>query len=344
MKPRHFDKILDKCIDQMAAGRSISDCLKKYPKTRGLKQALMIVQTGLKLPKKQINVDKAIVWKTIQSQIHTQSVRSANLKQPSQEIFNNPFGAFRFAFSKTIFSLVTVIVIVGLVNVTAVAAKNSLPGQALYPVKKTVEKIELVLTVNEEKKTEKKIKHAGNRLYEAQQIVEENAGNENETLTEEESKVVEETITELVDTTKEIIEESKDNKALLEQVVELTEEQKEVLVEIEPKITGDSSKEIVGEAIESAADSKIEAEVNLALLEEEENPNTGDETATSTEEIIEADPEGEVEGTIIEIETSTSTEDIIEILGDPQASSTKIFIPFPNNETVSSTPEIIDLK
>lgn len=341
MRKIAFDKILDICIKMLVAGKSVSDCLKKYPKIRGLKQALAVAKIAVEIPKKSLTLDKNLIWNKIESGIKKSQeiIKTAATNSQAQ---TTPFGAFRLAFPKAIFTLATIVIIVGLVNATAVAAKNSLPGETLYPIKRTVEKVELVLTVNEEKKTEKKIKHAENRLYEAQQIVEQKAPEENETLTEEESKIVEKTITELVESTEEIASESENNKVLLEQVVLLTDEQEEILAEIKPKVTGET-KEVVEDAIVAASESKVEAEENLAALEEESaEKNSADETATSTEEIL----EGSAEGTVDENGSgATTTEDVLEVLGNPQASSTEILLPLSTNDSnTSSTLEIIDLR
>ena len=343
MSKLSFETILNRCANLLLSGRSVSYCLKMYPKIRGLKQALLIVEIAAKIPKKKPGLDKNKVWLTIQSKISEEKKELKNTA--ANHVSPAPFGGFRLAFSRSVFAVVTVVVIIGLINTTAVAAKNSLPGQTLYPVKRTVEKIELVLTVNDEKKTEKKIKHAENRLYEAQQIVEQNITAENETLTEEESKAVEETIAELVESTEEIANESENNKELLEQVVQLTDEQGEILAEIEPKVTGET-KIVVEGAIESASESKVEAEENLAELEKQKSENDPDNTATTTDETIE-DEEGEVKGETDENEeNATTTEEILEILGNPDASSTtEILLPFSSNDTdTSSTLEIIDLR
>src|SRR3990167_7434630 len=340
MSKLSFETTLDRCVNLLLSGRSISDCIKMYPRVRGLKQALLVAQRAINLPKKKLEFDKNKVWQTIQTKIREEKENVSDSNAVLKHANPSPIGGFRLAFSRSVFSLVTIMVIVGLVNATTVAAKNSLPGQTLYPVKKTVERVELVLTINDEKKTEKKIKNAGTRLYEAHQIVEQNSYGDSGELDEKQSKAVGETITALVNTTEEIANESEGNKGLLEKVVVLADKQEEILTAIETKTTGDT-KGVVEAAKKSASEKKVAAVENLAELEKQESEKNMEVTSTTTDENI----EGEVKGETDE-DTATTTDDKLEILGDPNASSTmEIIIPISSNNTnTSSTPEIIDLK
>jgi len=346
------DKIFNECIQLLRRGKSVLDCLKKYPKVRGLKGLLSIVQTGMDLPKKELTFDRRIIWNKIESKISTPN----QVERVTFQSRQNPFAAFRFAFPKTVIALIVVVVIAGLVNGTAVKAKNALPGQTLYPVKKTMEKAELVLTFNDEKKTEKKIRNASTRLQETQAIVEKNdipkSDNKDESsgdkatttedvlvLNEEEAKVVEETLAELSSATEEVAGESEGNKGLLKKIVKLSDEQEEFLSGLEPKLSG-NTKESVAQTRTVAKEKKERAEQNLFELEEQEK---AEDSATTTDELIE---DGKTEGSFDENKNiSTTTEEKVEILGEPTASSTEIFTPLTeNNGTLTSTPEIIDLR
>jgi hypothetical protein len=70
--------------------------------------------------------------------------------------------------------LVAILLIVGMSSGFSVAAQTSLPGQALYPVKRSLEKAELTLALSPVKETKVHIKHLNKRLEEIDKIVEEN--------------------------------------------------------------------------------------------------------------------------------------------------------------------------
>ena len=341
MSKLSFETILERCVNLLLSGRSISDCQKMYPNVRGLRQALQVAQLAINLPKKKMEFDKNKVWQTIQSKIKEEKAQQVDTETTSNHISPSPLGGFRLAFSRSVFSLVTVMVIIGLVNSTTVAAKNSLPGETLYPVKKTVEKVELVLTIDKEKKTEKKIKHASTRLQETKQILDNSVSENGDKLDEKESKAVEETISALVHKIEEITNESRDNAELLKKLVEiLADEQEQIITEVESQTSGDIQM-IVKEAKKNLLEKKLSAEETLIELEKKTSENNLELIPTSTEGIIDQKEDSE-EST--DDETPTSTDEKLEILGSPDTTSTKEIIEPTDNSNESSTPEIINLK
>lgn len=66
------------------------------------------------------------------------------------------------------------VVVLGSGGLTVSASRSSLPGNILYPVKLTSEKVQVGLTVNADKKTELQISHTEERLSEIEKILKSN--------------------------------------------------------------------------------------------------------------------------------------------------------------------------
>ncbi len=76
------------------------------------------------------------------------------------------------------------VVVLGSGGLTVSASRSSLPGNILYPVKLTSEKVQVGLTVNADKKTELQISHTEERLSEIEKIL-----NSNEQIEDKNKKI-----------------------------------------------------------------------------------------------------------------------------------------------------------
>lgn len=83
-----------------------------------------------------------------------------------------------FGVRITVGAIGSLLIIISLAMGTAVAALDSVPGQAIYPLKKIVENIELKLATNEEEQAALQIKFADKRLEELSQILEQSKAGE----------------------------------------------------------------------------------------------------------------------------------------------------------------------
>lgn len=334
-----FQRILDECAAYLKLGYSVNFCLKKYPKTKSLKQPLTTVKAALQIPKKSIVLDKNSVWNKISEKI-------SNKKEDFFKLFgkNSQFGVLKLAFSKNMLAIITIVMMISLLNSTAVAAQNSIPGETLYPIKRTVEKIQLTLTLNEVKKTEVRIKHAENRLTEVKAIIEKPTVPSDMAAEDQKAKAIESTITELVNATTQVADDSSTNKELLKKVVELTDKQELVLPGIEKKVEGETKK-AVSNAIDNAVETKSVAERNLAQLETPPSASTSNSTSTDSQIKGAGTTSTSTQGTFNRKANSpTSTDDTLKKYGDPEATSTNLEIPVQDNTAETTTPQIIELK
>lgn len=331
--PGKPEEILDECITLLRKEGSFETEKNPALKSPALLESLKIAKLAFNIPTKNPTLDQAAVWNRISSRLNPE----AQIQSPA-ESFIPSFEAFRLPVPRAVFAGILVVMAFWLISSTATAAQNSLPGQTLYAVKRTVEKIQLTLTVDEVKKTEIRIKHAENRLTEAKTIV--------DTSSTTDEKIVEQTLNDLKDTTAKVSNESSDNSGLLKKVVELTDKQESVLSDIENKVSGETKK-VAGEALDTALETKSAAVKNLVKLE---NPDTQTEsgTATTTEGGLngDKDPSSPTKnGGNLNEEQATTTDSAVKKLGSPSESSTVIITPdIQNFDKETTTPQILELK
>lgn len=306
---------------------------KRLPRSRALREILNVADLAWRIPTRQAVLDEDAVWARIAPRIAVATPRpqAVPLATPAARLLSG----FSFPIPKTAFAGILAVLMLWLVNSTAIAAQHSLPGQTLYPVKRTVEKIQLTLTLNDIKKTEIRIKHAETRLDEAKTIV--------DTSSSTDERIIEQTLNDLKSATAQVAGESSDNTNLLQKVVELTDKQESLLPDIQNKVTGDAKK-VADEALSTAKETRFTAEKNLEELKNQDSQPGG--TATTTKDSLEhpTTTPAQFKG---DGGRPTSTGDTIKKLGSPEGSSTVILTAPSRNfgeEGTSSEPEILELK
>lgn len=335
MARQKHEEILDKYIKELRHGESVDRILERQPKNSTLADNLKTASLLTSLRTKPANADSKTVWSKIQAGI------KENL---TQEATAHVFHLFRFALSRATVAIVTILVAVGLVNATAVTAQSSVPGETLYPIKKTVERIQLAFTVDETKKTEVRLKHAETRLIEVQVVAQqtEEGQQNNETKT----AVVKAAIGELAETTEKIGQgpEVKNNKELLEKVVEFADKQSLALTDIAESVP--EAAEEAAKAKDKAATAKSEAQESLARLSSESKTNNGSENSSTTTNDILTSPTStseQVRGTSTPTtlpKTSSSTDEKVKKYGETDnGTSTELFIPEARFETQTGGTE-----
>ncbi|MCL5436092.1 MAG: DUF5667 domain-containing protein [Patescibacteria group bacterium] len=326
------EDILDEYLALLHKEGSFSAIKNQLPQSRALAEQLSVADLAWHIPTNKPVLDQTAVWNRVAQQIKTNSPQpqAAPLASPASRLLSG----FSLHIPKTAFAGIMAVMMLWMVNSAAVAASNSLPGQTLYPVKRTVERIQLTLTLDDVKKTEIRIKHAETRLNEAKTIV--------DTSSSTNEKIIEQALNDLKSATTQVADESSDNTDLLQKVVELTDKQENLLPAIQDKVTGDAKK-IADEALSTAKETKTTAEKNLEELKNQDIQS--DDTATTTPDSLEhpSSTPSQIKGGG---EDATSTDDTIWKLGSPSETSTGIEIPpteqLDNEET--TTPQILELK
>lgn len=163
---KSIETILDECIDQIRAGKSVEDVLVKHPDSADELRSLLGISQNLEaLPDPSPSVAGvmlAMSQKIIQEPVAPQKRRPAKIT-----IFARPV-LLRLAASIAVISLLS--------WGTAVAASDSVPGNFMYPVKRFSEKVRLFFTVNDKNEAELRITFSERRLSEALKTYQQGGG------------------------------------------------------------------------------------------------------------------------------------------------------------------------
>ena len=161
---KDFEKILDDCVNYLREGKSIEECLAKYPEySLQLKPLLQLARAIELLPKPEpapemFSAALVGIGKEIAPQ---QKERVEVHKHRSRSFFGKIFQQPRLAWA---FSIVLLFLVV-LFSAATISA-NSVPGDILYPLKLATEKVKFLLTFNSERKAELRLTFSDKRLHE----------------------------------------------------------------------------------------------------------------------------------------------------------------------------------
>jgi len=170
---KKFEDILIQCIEDIKAGRSsIKDCLDRYPSLREqleplLRIALEIRETPDVKPSPAFKIKARV---RLMEQIHD---RQAVTKWPWFR-YNSQVKPIRLRrrFSMVGIILAIVLTLSALGGGTAYAAQDSLPGDALYPVKLGTEQLRMMLPGNDVAKAQRALSFAERRMGEIEALAE----------------------------------------------------------------------------------------------------------------------------------------------------------------------------
>lgn len=172
---KNIEKALDKSIEMIRAGATIDDCLKLYPEhgevLRGMLEAAECVSealtdNNLARPTEQFLIrDRESFLAAIKETKPTFETGEDSKLLPLIPLYRTE--RFKRAFTGMMASAAALaIAIGGLVHSSA----SSLPGSALYPVKRMSENVQLALTLDAKRKAEIRYAITANRIDEATKL------------------------------------------------------------------------------------------------------------------------------------------------------------------------------
>ena len=180
-----FDSILDLCIERIAAGESLDACLADYPEHANELEALLkITQSLYTLP--PLNGAESAAQAGLQAMV--EKIDEAPLVLSIFSRTKTRLINFFEGISKTIFFLkenlmfrkplfATLFVLIALfagTTMTAAAAQDALPGDALYAVKTSVEDLRLGMSWDTASEAEQSLLLADQRLQEINELLAQN--------------------------------------------------------------------------------------------------------------------------------------------------------------------------
>ncbi len=161
---RQMERILDICLEKMGQGIPVDEVLMEYPQFREeLKDLLTIARDIESIPLPQVR-DEAVASCLIKVrnalQLQKKTVWRAKLPRfqwPRLFYFPSPAWAKALAFI-----LIIILISWGSVNLSA----DSIPGNPLYPVKLTTERVKFFLTIDPGGKAELRLAYSEERTQE----------------------------------------------------------------------------------------------------------------------------------------------------------------------------------
>lgn len=159
-----MEKILDICLEKMEKGIPLDEVLMEYPQHREELRELLTIATDIENiplpPVRDEAVDSCLAKVRNALQLKKNPVWRARLPKlhwPRLFYFPSPTWAKALAFI-----LIFIFISWGTVNFSA----DSLPGDALYPIKLTTEKVKFFLTIDPEEKAELRLTYSEARMQE----------------------------------------------------------------------------------------------------------------------------------------------------------------------------------
>lgn len=258
-----------------------------WEKSRILAPLLTLIAKLNSLPKIQVPTDGL---GRVKNQVF-QRIQVMEAEKVKAEI--SWFVIARHALPKTIKItagvMASFLILISLTIGISVVALESVPGQTIYPLKKTVEKIQLNLAADETRKTNLHIKFAQNRLDELEQVLEKN--NAGEFSQKNAQKIVSQAVKDLQLSTNAVVAATKSSKqepdvSALTKLVELGNKQETLLESASINSEGEIKLELE-KALKVSRISKEEAIKNIerAGLKIEDQPITLEEKITEPNKI-----------------------------------------------------------
>lgn len=229
-----------------------------------------IAKQFAELPRKSfVAGEKEKVWLRIQNHI-----RQNRIALDQQARASKLWPIFRLG--KLAGTVLVVALAIGLVGGATKASEGSLPGDALYTVKKAAETVEKAFATTDEAKVKVGIKHAKRRLEEVKILVQE----------KKDDAVVSETLQALKSTTEQVLTAtSASTPEIVNNVVDLVTQEAKVLDSVKDQTQGEvkqAVQEVITASRESVNKLKAEEEVKGTATAEPPQATTTPATAAPT--------------------------------------------------------------
>jgi len=164
---KQFSTILDKCISDLREGKSLEDCLKNYPKSRGELKPLLKMMDNLRASQ---TPSLSFIKKAELKEELLSSVRKAKSEQLAAREPKLGFNWNQIHFAKPALVTIGITVFLIISGVLVYASSSSSPSSPLYPVKMAVEKVRLALISNSGQKAELHLRFAEQKVEEIERI------------------------------------------------------------------------------------------------------------------------------------------------------------------------------
>lgn len=161
---RGFDDILDACLDRITQkGDSIEQCLESYPEQAGELEPLLRAALSVK------DVSSIEPRTEFQRMAKARLLSAVAAKKEKEGRRRLPLWSWQQRWAV---ALAVVLALVMMGGGTVAASTNSLPGDVLYPVKTTTERVQAFFTFGKEAKANLYMRFAERRIVEIEALAE----------------------------------------------------------------------------------------------------------------------------------------------------------------------------
>ena len=172
---RKFDIALDDCLNLLRTGTSVTDCLARYPEHAEELQPLLSLASGVRAVRTP-RPDPIAVQANRQRMLYAAQAATGRRQQrrlaPFVWLWGKPGRNRIRPLYQGIMTLATMVVLVGLaVGILFAFAADSLPGEALYRVKRFGENVRLSVTFNPTARQELRGEYMLERQREVRQVL-----------------------------------------------------------------------------------------------------------------------------------------------------------------------------
>ncbi|MGD2157559.1 MAG: DUF5667 domain-containing protein [Anaerolineales bacterium] len=152
-----FESILDECLERIAAGARLEECLEQHPQhAEELRPLLTAANFARTAPRPQaspeaIQHSRVKMLATLESKLNPQPVSKISFSRFTSRLtkFFTGIGKEKMNMKLTTrFAIIILALFVIISGGATAASARSLPGDVLYPVKTTVERVQLLLTTD----------------------------------------------------------------------------------------------------------------------------------------------------------------------------------------------------
>ncbi len=168
---RDFEAVLDECLNQMNEGKSITACLAQHPAMTAELEPLLRIAFQLKSLRQDQQLSPAALWTARQRVLHRATQLRSAWEKPRRghvPLWLNLSALMR----KSVAAIVLAILLLGTIlgGGTIAASAKSLPGDALYPVKRVTEEFRLLITFDQQAKAQLRQQFDERRREEAKAV------------------------------------------------------------------------------------------------------------------------------------------------------------------------------
>ena len=171
---RDFDEILGNCLEALERGEGLADVLARYPQVSDDLKPLLEAAVWFNNQKAAVEPRPGFVSASrarLVEQIAAEPVVTGNwLERMWAQLTTTLGGGWRVALQVTLAVVMLACLVVGGSGV-ALASQEALPGEALYPVKTTLENVELLVTLDPAAKIHLHNQFSQARLLEIEELV-----------------------------------------------------------------------------------------------------------------------------------------------------------------------------